>query len=480
MKRPIYPTKPTVTPQQFGARADGKTDDIHALRKAREYASLHGMPLELIGNYYTTSSWQLDNVTVISRGARISYYGEEFNRPAVEMFDYVYIFGDFHVFAIDYAPPKTHGNRCGIAFGDYDSGRGAHHCYLEHPVLWGSGMPMGNGMLITGDSSDILFDKITVPKEHVSINVPVMIHWGNYRDHHPADLVDTHNSHYVHDEGYTRTKHPHDITIGSIDSHSAHSALYISAGYDITVGEVRQYGGVSAVRVVAGDCGFKYASPAEKAHGSKNIRIGRVIGKSIKRFGIVLNGLYGYEANMWTKPCVQIDEAILEACGEGSDNGVCFDGLQSAEFGKLTVKNFAKAALRLSMHNKQIRIDELNVEDCTSSVFSTYDSLHQKMRSGEEYDCDPTEGVEIERLTVRNCGSSGVSLADVPHINGLTVKDTTLVQCRFDSLLRVYEDTKKVCFENLTLCNSPLTAPLIDGTDEMIQQNELCISVANR
>ncbi len=477
MKRPNYPQGPTVTPQQFGAKGDGKTDDIHALRRAREYASLHNMPLELPeADYYTSSSWQLDNVTIISRNARISYHGLEFNRPAVEMFDYVNIFGDFNVWAIDYAPEMTHGNRCGIAFGDYDSGRGAHHCYLENPVLWGSGMPGGNGMLITGDSSDLLFDKMTVPEGHTHVNVPVMMHWGGYGEHHPADLAHP-NTVYVHDEGYTRTKHPHDITIGLIDSHSAHSALYISACYDITVGEVRQYGGKSAVRVVAGDCGYKYATVEEKAHGTQNIRIGKVYGTGLGELGMYFNGIDSYEKDTLTEIAVQIGEAVLEGKGEGSGNGICFYGTKSVEIGKLSLKGFAKSTFQLGHQNRFIKIGEATVEDCHANVITSYSTLEKKPRSGETYLCEASKNIRIEKLSVKNSGNETVPFATFPYIDGFRIDELTVTDSRFANFLRVYQNTKNVAFDRVELKNTTVINSLAHAANAVTAENNIALTV---
>ena len=404
MNRPDMPKGTPVTPQQFGAKADGKTDDIQALRLAVEAAKQSGAPLELPeGEYYTSTTWDLGDVTVLSRNARISYHGKEFNRPAVDMYDNVNIFGTFHVDSVelcdiraDHPPYHTHGNRCAVAFGNYDNGRGAHHCYIEDIVIWGSGMTCGNGMLLTGDSSDLRFDKITVPKGHKHVNVPAMIHWGNYIEHHPRnfDPADAKDG-YAHEPNAGLTTHPHDISIGLIDSYADNATFYISAGYDITIDEVRSYDAEHAIAIVHGDVGFLYASEEERAHGMRNLHIKKVYGENLRSWGSYIQVAQGYEDDPDLGADITIDEMVLKASENNQGNGACFYGVKNCEIGRLELEGFTKQCMQLGYANKNIHIGELTMKNFRGDGFYAY-------AQGKVWDriYPHTENVRIDSLTL--------------------------------------------------------------------------------
>lgn len=402
MNRPTLPNVPAVTPQQFGAKGDGKSDDIQALRQAKEHAVKHGVPLELPNaEYYTSTTWELGDVTVISKDAKISYHGKEFNRPAVDIYDNVNIFGTFHVDSVelcdvrsDKPPYHTHGNRCAVAFGNYDNGRGAHHCYIEDIVICGSGMTGGNGMLLTGDTSDVRFDKITVPKGHHHVNVPAMIHWGNYLEHHPKnfDPADAKDG-YAHEPNAGVTTHPHDISIGLIDSYADNATFYISAGYDITIDEVRSYNAEHAIAIVHGDVGFLYASDEVRAHGMKNLHIKKVYGENLRSWGAYIQCAQAYEDDPDLNADIKIDEMVLTASENNAGNGTAIYGVKSLEIGKLTMDGFTKQCLQLGYANKDIRIGDLTMKNFRGDGFFAY-------QQGKVWDrlYPHTKNVKIDKL----------------------------------------------------------------------------------
>ena len=425
MIRPELPIGVSVTPQQFGAKGDGVTDDIEALRRATASAVEKGVALELPeGEYYISTTWDLGNITVISQNAKISYHGMEFNRPAVDIYDNVNIFGTFQVavpvlceIRADHPPYHTHGNRCAVAFGNYDTGRGAHHCYIEDIVIWGSGMHGGNGMLLTGDTSDVRFDKITVPKGHYHVNVPAMIHWGNYLEHHPRNFDPAdHTDGYAHEPNAGITTHPHDISIGLIDSYADNACFYISAGYDITIDEVRSYEAEHVLAIVHGDVGFLYASPEEKAHGMRNIRVKKVYGENLRSWGAYVQCVQGYEDDPNFDADVVIDEMTLKASENNAGNGTCIYGVKKIEIGKLEMEGFTKQCLQLGYANRDVHIGELTMKNFRGDGFFAYQQGKFRERT-----YPPTKNVKIDEVTLSLCEDYNNSVLNIGAIENFKI-----------------------------------------------------------
>ena len=245
MNRPIFDENiKRVTPQLFGAMADGKTDDSPALEKAIAYASAHGFVLELPeGDYYCSEITTLRDVTVLSQNAKISFHGMHLCRPAIDMKDNVKIFGKLSVWIIDnQSAGPNHSGRCCMAFGVYETGEGAHHCYVEDVTFLGGGAFYVNGILITGDSCDITLGRVTVPQGQ-RIYRGVGIHWGNSQDHYNIGEWSIENG-YGHRPNWKPIVHPHDIHVGTVEcygvegstmGHDQCGALTIAAGYDVEV-----------------------------------------------------------------------------------------------------------------------------------------------------------------------------------------------------------------------------------------------------
>lgn len=172
-------------PAIFGAVGDGKTDDIYALELAAHVASKMGKILKLPQKeYYTSRPLSLNNVAVISENAKISFYGMQASVPAVDMQTNVTIRGKLRIWTVDNTNvTKNHGGRCAMGFGDYSTGVGARNCYVEELEVSG-GYYNANGILITGDSSNIEIEKINIIGAD-TIGRGVLIHWGNAKDHYP-------------------------------------------------------------------------------------------------------------------------------------------------------------------------------------------------------------------------------------------------------------------------------------------------------
>ena len=463
-----------VTPQHFGAYGDGKQNDTVPVQRAIQYATDFKLEIRLPeGDYRTMTTITLKGLTVRSENAKISYYGKEFNRPAIDILGDVNIYGTFHVNAAEmYAPASnsapyhTHGNRCGVAFGSYDTGVGAHNCYIQDLVIWGAGMKGGNGILITGDSSNLTFDKVTVPKEHSYVNVPFMIHWGNYLEHHPHNFDPSDHNGYAHEEGAGVTTHPHDITIGVIESYADISALYISAGYNITVNEVYSYNAEHAINIVHGDVGFLYASEDVKAHGMKNIYVKKVVGTNLSDYGAYIECADGFENDPNFNAVVKIDSMELSGGNSNDGNGFAVYGVKELQIGSLSLKRFKKSALQLGYGNKSITMDTVTIERCTSNTITTVTSTEH----------DPNQSVVINTLNVSDGGTAAGTFAYLPDTSGLKIGTLNLNKIYMDSLLQVYSDTKNIRIDKLNLTQIPIPpTALINAKDVITANNNISI-----
>ena len=463
-----------VTPQHFGAYGDGKQNDTVAVQRAIQFANDNKLELRLPeAEYRTMTTMSLQGLTVRSENAKISYYGKEFNRPAIDILGDVNVYGTFHVNAAemysprsDKAPYHTHGNRCAVAFGSYDTGVGAHNCYIQDLVIWGGGMMGANGILVTGDSSNLTFDKVTVPKDHNNVNTVFMIHWGNYLEHHPVDFDPSIQDVYAHEEGAGTTKHPHDIKIGVIESYAMNAAIYISASYNITVDEVYSYNSEHAIAVIHGDLGMLYADEDVKALGMQNIHFKKVVGTGLTDYGAYINTAMGYENDPNLNAVVKIDSMELTGANNNDGNGLAIYGVKDLEIGTLTLKRFKKSALQLGHTNKNVLLDNVTLERCTGTVVTTV--MHDKF--------GPNEKVVINTLNVTEGGHSGATFAYLPKTNGLHIKTLNLNKVYMTSLLQVYSHTKNIRIDSLNFTQI-LIAPeaLINAMEQITASNNISI-----
>lgn len=347
-------TKTFVIPQNFGAKADGVTDDRETLMAAIRYASLNHMTLEIPEGTYACHDWlELDHVKVFSRNATILYHGFRLNAPALQLYDDVEILGKLNIWANN-DKQDHYGQRAGMALGDFYTGIGSHRCHVENVVLTG-GVTNANGIVIVGDSSDIRIDHVTVPTG-TNICRGVCIHWGNRRAHHTVERIGTGfdpamgEQGYVHDANGGPTTHPHDIHLGVVDCadfrpidgrpDNDKSAVTICASYDITVDKIVMHDSCHALCVTGADLGFEYADLEVKNLGLRNIRVKKVFGTGLRSAGIFVcsHPWYLRDANVNAK--VQIDECVLEAVDGNRNVGISVIGADEIRLSKVTVKNY--------------------------------------------------------------------------------------------------------------------------------------------
>ena len=449
----LAPVNGYVTPQMFGAYGNGKADDSIALLRGITFARDNGLTLTLTKDteYYTLSTMTLENVTVRSENAKISYNGKDQNRPAIDMKDNASIYGKLRVYAVD-NKMSNHGGRAGIGFGYYGSGEGAHHCYIEEVEITG-GIPNGNAVIITGDSSDITIDKVVVPKG-TAYGRGVLLHWGTAEDHWPTKPGDFSGG-YSHKENYRPTTHPHDIKLGRVECYSLDfyydsAAVWVSAGYDVTVDEIVCDDIYMAMSSFTADIGFEYATEAEKAHGMKNIKVGKITATNLKGPGIYLCGTHQYLNMFITHVELEIGEAYLESAPNYRHYYTMgMSGGAMLKIGKLTVKSFDAPTLSFAYGIESVEIGEYNVIDCKS---------HPLQINTPEGQTPIARNIHIGTLNVAaGCGSGG-ALINVNHVDGLTIDKIKIDGGNYTSLIAIYAGCKNISIDDIEITNTNLTA----------------------
>lgn len=412
MQKPLLDeTAKRISLLQFGAKGDGKQDDTEALRTAIRTARSDGVILEFPkGEYRTNEIVELEGITLISQGAAIYYYGTHMNSPAINMHDDVKIFGKLTIWAADNTKDGTvnHGNRCAMAFGVYDSGEGAHHCYVEDLTVLAGGMPNANAVFITGDSSDITIERVTVPAG-TDVYRGVLVHWGNAQDHFPKGGTWSVENGYGHAENWKPTQHPHDLHFGVIDCsgiedtgiNDSRAAFHIAAGYDIEADEVIMNDGFHAVCITGADQGFLYASPEVQAvGGQRNIRIGKVKGRRLHDTGLYIASHVLMNNTISVNTELTVDEVDLEASSDCKKVAIGLNSVDSVRIGKATVKGYNQSALYVGKNNRLVEVGELNVEFCTADAVAVCEYARNAPKSGD---------VRIGTLNIRNSGGKGKS-----------------------------------------------------------------------
>lgn len=201
------------------------------------------------------------------------------------------------------APTGSGEFQAPISIGDYHNGDGSKNITIDSIKIT-SNRTTGNGVFITGDTSNIKIGNIEVP-DNSSFSYPLMIHWGG------AGVYQT-----------SHTTHVHNVIIDNIKvgkNYNDGSIVFLSAPHNIKIGniEVEECGG-DVVSIFAGDYGYEYALPEVKKMAMKNIVIENVNAKLVRGGdGLLINlqpllisGSKGYKTNLEVKRFV--------AYGDGS------------------------------------------------------------------------------------------------------------------------------------------------------------------
>lgn len=413
----VVATDGSVNPKQFGAYADDLNNDSIYFNRALLYAAAHDVTVEIPeGEYRIMDTLRLSDVEVVSNNAMIKFYSMQVNAPAVLVGDNTTIRGKLRIWSID-NEVNNNGSRCGMMFGDYQTGVGASNCYVEDVEITG-GVPNSNGVFITGDSENITIDRIYVPTG-TQITRPLLLHWGNAGDHYVTSLE---NRTYGHVENYGPTTHPHDIHIGLIECYGINSEpsdagiFFVSACYDVYVDKIIVDGARSAVAVIGGDIGFEYASEEVKQIGQRNIVIREINARNISGSGIVISGTPGYNphTNAGTGTKVTVEKAYIEAAPASKEGaGIWMKRCAEGNFGDITIKGFPSHGILIRDGSENIKFANLTLQNISNH------GVYIDPRVGDL----PCSDIEIENLVLENKISSSCIPLLVANVNNVSIKN---------------------------------------------------------
>lgn len=462
-----------VNPQMFGAYGDGKTNDSTALTRAINFASENNLTLELLeSNYYTKQITVFDNVNVQSNNAKISYYGLTQHAPAVNMGSNVNIYGTINIFAVD-NKMGNHGGRAALAFGDYGSGVGVHNCYVEHVVCTG-GFPGANAVFITGDSSNITIDRVTVPAG-TSYWRAVLAHWGYTKDHWVVQDEKGNNVSYGHSENWLPTKHPHDIHLGVVELYGTkrfsgmtdydNAGVTLSAVYNVTVDEIIVENAAHAFHMLPGDIAFEYADPEIKAIGQSNIYVKKITATKMRSTAINFTCYTHYLPGVTSTNEVKIDEVHVTAAMLNDSPAINVYGMTKVEIGTMTTVGFRMHAMTISRDVNNVTIDTWNVENCATSLINVIDN--------EDY--DGSANIKIVNLNVKGTGRTSDPMFNLRRISDFEVTNLTIdneTNCNF--ILQVADDVNNIHIGTIKGKPNGLMA-VVKATGTITEENAVSI-----
>ena len=460
-------------PQLFGAIGDGIADDTSAIEQAILEAKTQGIALKLPqGEYKTTRPLLFYQIDVYCENAKISFYGLQLNVPAIDMGNDVNVYGKLHIWTVD-NKLSNHGGRCAMGFGEYGSGRGAHRCYIEDLTMTG-GVPNANGVLITGDSSDITFDKVTIPRG-TQIGRGILAHWGNAGDYKVKDPNDRSKGIFPV-EGARPTMHPHDIHVKKLiatglDDHNGTlgdvSAFFVSAAYNVTVDEIVAEDVRFMVAITGGDCGLEYATEEERKHGLKNLKFGKLIGKNITTCAAWYCVLSDYLGNTGFYGELEIGEMELD----GAAIAVASHGARKVRIGTVNLKNAKHQAVHFSCHTTDVEIDTINlIENCPAEA--VYFNRHS--------DEPANERIKIHTVNVGNgCGNPSKDAIFVKIVDGLEIDRLNLNGASYRSALSVGAECRNIQINQIENNQSNLSKVIFER-EPIEDQNHIIVAAVTR
>lgn len=413
----------------FGAKGDGATDDTEILAEAVSFASQNNVTLVLPqATYKTVSPTVLENVTVRSENAKISFHGMQSSTPALDVRNNVTVTGTLNIWFIAATSPG-HGGRCGLGIGNYNTGAGYSNIKIENVVITG-GHSNCNGLFITGDSHDIDIGTVTIKPDETTGQNPigrgVLLHWGNANDHWVVEQSVSygHGKNKVAGDNWGTTKHPHDVHFGTVNCTNlstacSEGAFHIAAAYNVTVDNLNVNGAAKAVCITGGDIGYEYADESVKAHKQCGLKFGNVTATNIRTTGVEVISYAIYMKTISVDTEIEITSASIT--GNGSANGMSLQQLEKATLGNITLKNFGNTGLYLDRSIKTVTVNTLTVDNCGKMAINSVATY------------GVNQSLTVGTLNVKNMGSSTTAMIHIAAIGTIQIEtlNTTNVTSRF-------------------------------------------------
>lgn len=328
-----------------------------------------------------------------------------------------------------------------VLVGNYGVGTGYSNVLMENLIII-SNKSDGNGIVVTGDSNNVIMRNIEVPGPN-NLASPILIHWGGANN--PS----------------AGTTHPHDIKVENLKCGTMSSAsavgLTVSGSYNVTIDNVVFDSTVlHAIYVFCGDYGMEYATDTNiKEHGIHNIKISNVTGVRVG-YGVYIDMF----KNLAPTPAKEIcRNVIFENCsfrGNAPTTSTKFGArlryTDNVTFRECVFDNFYQnVVISLSSND---------------NTFENCEFLNSRVQSVVNWISGETSSTPSNQNQFWNClfkDSNQSSTASIADINFQWGDRNTIDNCRFDSPLAVnnvrLEGGADSSFDNFVTNNLIVTAP---------------------
>jgi parallel beta helix pectate lyase-like protein len=332
---------------------DGTTDDTTPVSNALSAAAGKTLVLEEGKTYIITQALTVSkNTTILGKGSSLKFVVSSSVRNLL-LRDHVTI-TNLTVENSGSSPSGAGDYQCPIVIGDYSSGTGYSGITLRDIILK-SNRSNGNGMLITGDSHDIVVDGVTMISA-TSLGRGILMHWGG------AGTLET-----------TGTKHPHNIQITNVVARDMTYAaadaavIFISGGYNIEVSNVDAHNVYRGVSVFAGDNGDEYATAIQKGRSGYGIEFSNIVMRSVTHQGVKIAGKGSLAGDAQAWPVRMTNCSFVGI--SGSANGVTVQVCDGPVFVGCKFSHFDGHGVAAGKEPKRVKFIGCEVSHCGNNGF---------------------------------------------------------------------------------------------------------------
>ena len=320
---------------------------------------------------------------------------------------------------------------CPIVIGNYanNNGSGAHDVHVRSLEIAGN-RKNGNGIMVTGDSSNIYISEIRFPDSD-TMGRPIAVHWGN-----PDNVING-------------TTHPHDICISGIrigkmgyDDTTDVGAITISGGYAITIDNVYAEAVKNGIYIYAGDYGYQYAHPKYGHLRGDGIIISNVIIKNIRDKGVYILGKSS-KGQVYADLPVKVSSSTFAGTGSGNRgaglylNNVSDIKISGSAFSAFDRGFLAGAGVTLTTFTNCIFSDNLRegVLITSGSSWINFNKCNSYLngRSGLNEESSGYHVTDGKYITFKNCNSGSDVKVETQKYGFKLEDDSKVAQIRIDS-----------------------------------------------
>jgi Right handed beta helix region len=431
---------PAVNVKDYGAVGDGTANDTAAIQNALTAAADQLVVFENAKTYKVTDTLTTSaNTTIDLNGSTIQFVITG-SKKCLQLNDGVTVRnGTVELAGSSYTGSGESG--APILIGDYGVGTGYANILIDNITII-SNKTDGNGILVTGDSNNVIIRNVDVQGPN-NLASPILVHWGGAND--PT----------------AGTTHPHNIRIENLKcgtmSLATATGLTLSGAYDVSIDNVVFDNTVlHAVYVYCGDYGLLYASDANiKVHGIHNIKVNNVTGVRVG-YGIYVDMFRNLAPTPAKETCRNI---VFENCsfrGNAPTNSARY-GTRIRYSDNITFKEcvfdnfYQNAVISLSSND---------------NVFENCQFLNSRVQSVVNWVATETSSTPSAQNQFLNClfkDSNQSSTASIADINFQWGGRNTIDNCRFDSPLAInnvrIEGSTNSSYNNIVTNNLIVSAP---------------------